>query len=144
MIHRHLYRARLVLLGAGFAAIALVAAEFPFALLFHQRSELAVASGQLATVSQRNAGLRGDIRALQSNATIAEIAHEDYGLVDPGQLSYVILPPAGSAAVNSLTSDAIAPRDLVAPSAEVFARPRARAAGPGLWSRFLGRLEFWR
>ncbi|HVB04711.1 MAG TPA: septum formation initiator family protein [Acidimicrobiales bacterium] len=144
MIHHHLYRARLALLAAALSAVALVAVEFPFSLLIHQRSALARTSGELADLNARNAGLQGDIRALSSKATIAEIAHEDYGLVGPGQLSFVILPAAGSAAATSLEGSSIPPRDLVASTAPPTASPQPSTVhGPGLWRRFVSRLEFW-
>lgn len=145
MIHHHLYRARLALLAAALFAGAVVVAEFPLSMLLHQRSQIALVSAQLGQLQSRNAGLAGDVKALSQNSTVAEIAHEEYGLVSPGQRSYVILPSNGSPAANDLSVSEIPPRDLVASTPAVATAPRpSTVRGPGLWSRFLTHLEFWR
>ena len=84
-------------------------------------------------------------------ATIAAIAHQDYGLVRPGQRSYVILPGPGSPAIaDPLAMGSIPTADLVAaPTSANVVTPPATApavAGPkgSLWSRMLEHLEFWR
>jgi cell division protein FtsB len=145
VIHHHLYRARLALVAALLFSAALVAAEFPLSMLLHQRSELALVASQVSTLQQRNSGLQGDVAALSQDSTIAEIAHEEYGLVSPGQLAYAILPGAGSASANSLAVEEIPPRDLVATANALTPSPRPVAVkGPGLWGRFISHLEFWR
>jgi cell division protein FtsL len=140
---------RWVLLGAVLCAAVIVVAWFPARELLHQHDELGAVNGQLATLAKRNASLSADITALSSNSTIAEIAHEQYGLVRPGQASYVLLPAAGSAAANgALTTTSIAPQDLIAaPVDEPRAAPTSSAsavAAGSFWSRFSAHLEFWR
>lgn len=142
-----LHRARALLVLAVLAAIAIVAFEFPFGEIFHQRGELASVNAQLAAVRARNASLNADIKALSQRSTIGAIAHEEYGLSARGQRSYVILPAAGSGDANDLAAPTISPQDLVAapPSAGSPASSSVDgAAGPGFWSRFAARLEFWR
>jgi hypothetical protein len=84
---------------------------------------------------------------LSSDSTIAAIAHEQYGLIHPGQTSYVILPAAGSPAANGLTTPSIAPQDLIEAPAGSPRTTSSSTSSPGVggfWSRFTGHLEFWR
>jgi cell division protein FtsB len=62
--------------------------------------ELLDQSHQLASTRQRLTMLRTEDRvlsnkaaSLQTDATIEQIAREDYGLVMPGEQAYVVLPP---------------------------------------------------
>jgi hypothetical protein len=145
LIHHHLYRARLYLIGSMLFAVILVGVEFPFSLLMRQRAQISTTSAALANLTSRNSALNGDIKALRQPSTIGVIAHEEYGLVLAGQSSYVILPAAGTSAANALPAASIPPRDLVATTATPgLAASTAKASGPGLWRRFLDRLEFWR
>ena len=140
-----LHRARLILVAAVIGAMIVVGAEFPLKELLHQRSNLALTQQELATLAARNSSLTADVVALSSNSTVNAIAHEEYGLVKPGQSSYVILPAANSAAAKQgLSIPAIPPQDLIA--AGPVADPIATSAVPsggGFWSRFLAHLEFW-
>ena len=147
----HLYRARMVLIIAVVFAIGAVAVEFPLSELLRQRSELVGLAGQLQAVDSHNALLKSDIASLSQPSTIAAIAHQDYGLVRPGQRSYVILPGPGSSAIaDPLAMGAIPAADLVAAptSASVVAPPAptpTQAPPKGsFWSRVVNRLEFWR
>jgi cell division protein FtsB len=139
---------RWILLGAALCAAVIVVAWFPVRELVHQHDELGAVNGQLATLAKRNASLSADISALSSNSTISAIAHEQYGLVRPGQTSYVILPAVGSAAANgALTTTSIAPQDLIAAPIDEphSASTGSSTAGAGsFWSRFSSHLEFWR
>jgi hypothetical protein len=96
-----------------------------------------------------NRALSSQVRALHDPATIGRIAHEEYGLITPGQRSIVVLPgPAGS---SSSTPDPLAdnpiPSSDLLPSDAILG-PSARAAQPlvhepGFWHRVLASLEFW-
>jgi len=140
-----LHRARLGLLAALAGALVLTVVEFPLSELLRQHGELALARGQLLTLSSRNSSLRADIAALSANSTVNAIAHEEYGLVQPGQHSYVILPATNSAARSSLAIPVIPPQDLIASSPEPghIAIPTTPQRQLGFWSRFVSRLEFW-
>jgi cell division protein FtsB len=139
---------RWVMLSAALFAAVIVFAWFPARELIGQHEELSAVNGQLSVLAKRNASLSADISALSSYSTIAAIAHEQYGLVRPGQTSYVILPAVGSAAANgALATSSIAPQDLIAAPVD---EPRpasggSSSAGAGsFWSRFSSHLEFWR
>lgn len=141
-----LHRARLGLVTAVAGALALVGVEFPLSELLHQHSELALARGQLATITDRNASLSADVVALSANSTVNALAHEEYGLIRPGQRSFVILPAPNSAAAKAgLAAPVISPQDLVA-SAPVPGHaviPTTARSASSFWSRFVSRLEFW-
>ena len=141
-----LHRARLGLLTAVVGAFVVLGLEFPLRELLHQHSALALARSQLATIDARNASLNADISALSSNSTVNALAHEEYGLVRPGQSSFVILPAPNSAAAKAgLAAPVISPQDLVA-SAPVVGHaviPTAATNTSSFWHRFLSRLEFW-
>jgi hypothetical protein len=126
----------------------IVIAWFPARELVNQHEELSSENSQLSVLLARNSSLSADVAALSSNSTIAAIAHEQYGLVHPGQTSYVILPAAGSASSNGgLTTPSIAPQDLIeAPVGSSRTAPSATATSGtgGFWSRFSNHLEFWR
>jgi cell division protein FtsB len=140
-----LRRARLVLVAAVIGALVVVGAEFPLSELLHQHAELATTQSQLSTLASRNSSLSADVSALSSNSTVNAIAHEEYGLVQPGQASYVILPAADSAtARRGLSAPAIPPQDLLAagPVAGPTSAPVPGDTG-SFWSRFASHLEFW-
>jgi cell division protein FtsB len=139
---------RWVMLGAALFAAVIIVAWFPARELIGQHDELSAVNGQLSMLAKRNASLSADISALSSYSTIAAIAHEQYGLVRPGQTSYVILPAVGSAAANgALATTSIAPQDLIAAPVDEprSVSPRGTSSGGGsFWSRFSAHLEFWR
>lgn len=141
-----LRRARLVLVAAVIGALIVVGAEFPLSELLHQHADLALTQEQLGTLASRNSSLTADVVALSSSSTVNAIAHEEYGLVQPGQDSYVILPAANSAAAKrGLSIPAIPPQDLIAasPVAGPATLSPTTSASTSFWSRFASHLEFW-
>ena len=147
---RALQRARLVLVLAGALALALVIVELPLSTLVHQRAQLAAASGQLAAVRAENTRLAGEISDLRSPATVAAIAHAQYGLIKPGQIEYEIPHlPGTNTGTSSLAFPRVATKDLVPPTASPYGAPPSaprttHRPTQGLWSQILGRLAFWR
>jgi cell division protein FtsB len=142
-----LRRARLILVGAFVFFVALVATSFPAGVIVRQRVVLAAVDRQLVAVDVHNAALSSQIASLQQPSTIEAIAREDYGLVRPGQLSYVILPGKGAHAVGAgtLGVEPIPVDDLVPTGVSALAIPEPRLPkSPSLWSRTLRELEFWR
>ena len=141
-----LYRARIGLVAAGIASLVVLLCWFPLGELLRQRSELSSLSNQVSSVNAHNASLRGEVRSLGTEAaTIETLAHQEFGLVKPGQVPYVILPQAGSSTGSpTLTARPIPVSDLVADQPVVAPHVSAPApSGPGFWSRFTSRLEFW-
>ncbi len=140
-----LRRARVALVLAAVAAVIISALELPLGELQGERRTLAVVTGQLAAAQRADQALRADLRALQQPTRIAAIAHQDYGLVRPGQQAYVVLPSAKSRA--NLGAPARVPAsDLVPSSASAYPVPDPSAPGgqQSLWQKTLDHLEFWR
>jgi cell division protein FtsL len=138
-----------MLLVACLGAIVLVALEFPIHQLMGQRRQITAAASALAAVESHNATLRSDIASLSKSSTIASIAHEEYGLVRPGQRSYVILPSRGAMRSVDPASSLSIPVEALgstsgAPAAASVTPAPARVASGSLWARMLTHLEFWR
>ncbi len=75
-----------VLVGVAFVTL------FPIGTMLSQRHQLNAVSSQLSRLQAANRALRAKARLLRTNAEIAKLAHEQYGLVKPGQEAYVVLP----------------------------------------------------
>jgi cell division protein FtsB len=161
-------RRSLVALGASVAAaVVILVAWFPAGALIDQHRTLASASTTLVQLQAEDRALTAESKNLSNPSEIARIARQQYQLVVPGEQAFQVLPPSGSAggAADPYSGDPglSAP---VSPSAEpelppgsVPAHPAgatskaktsthgqsALAAGPpGLFTRVLHTLEFWR
>jgi cell division protein FtsB len=93
------------------AVMVLVGAMYLFAYpartYLAQKQAIAVQERTIAVLKGEDSKLAGESSALQSPATIANIARERYGLVKPGQQAFMVLPsPAKSAshAVHKLAN----------------------------------------
>jgi len=143
-------RARLLLLVALIAGAVIITTEFPFGELMRGRATTAEESAQLSRLQAQNRVLADQVVSLYEDATVARIAHAEYGLVSKGERSVIVLPSpsaepgAGSGPLNATT---VPPSDLVPTDAIVS--PGGGAGGKpvkqgGFWSRLLERLEFWK
>lgn len=141
---RRLHRARAAFIGACGVALALLVFEVPVSELVHQGGELAAVDARLTATNAANARLSADVAALHKDSTVAAIAHEEYGLVERGQLAYVVLPAKGSGAdllgATKLPADDLVPAALSPYAPLTVSSPKS----PSLWRRVLDRLEFWR
>ena len=152
-------RARLFLLVAGVVAGLVLVTNFPLSALLHERSAVAAENAQLTALRAAGQALSAEVHALSDSAGVARLAHQDYGLVSPGQRSIVVLPgPAGTRAggvaphsavspVGSLADGPIPASDLL-PSDSMLGPASVRIGGlrvkgPGFWSQVINRLEFW-
>jgi cell division protein FtsB len=145
-------RARIALLLALIAGIVITATEFPLGQLMRGRAEVARATQHLSHLQAQNGALASEVSSLHQSATVARIAHEDYGLIAKGQQSIVVLPsrPAGaSSTVGSgpLSATDVPGSDLVPSDAIVSPTGTGASKGHqavGFWGRVVQRLEFWR
>ena len=146
-------RARILLLLALVAGIAITATEFPLGQLMRGRAEVAQATQQLTQFQGQNRALASAVRSLHQDGTVSRIAHQDYGLVAKGQRSVVVLPSrvpgAGAHGDGSgpLSATSVPKTDLVPSDAIVSPTSPATSTAPkppGFWERVLHRLEFWR
>ncbi|MFZ0171048.1 MAG: septum formation initiator family protein [Acidimicrobiales bacterium] len=143
-------RARLLLVVAFVAGIVIVATEFPLGQLIRGRAAMAQASAQLTRLQAQNRALAAQVASLHEDATIARIAHEEYGLISKGERSIVVLPApsrragTGTGPLNSTTvprSDLVPTDAIVSPTGAGGSKPVKQA---GYWARLLQRLEFWK
>jgi cell division protein FtsB len=164
-------RARLVtVVCAGFCMLVL-ATSFPVAALLRQHASISAATSELERLTAGNQSLRAQASDLSQPANVAAIAQRDYDMVRPGQTAYRVLPSssAGSSGHSALDQGPVVPGSPQS-QALVGADPAAAAPGsggsggnstgasgtegagsasagrgpPGLWSRVLASLEFWR
>ena len=75
-----------VLVGLLFAFV------YPTRTFLDQRSDTNKARSQLEVLRSENARLQHESARLSTDAEIERIARERYGLVKPGERSFVILP----------------------------------------------------
>jgi cell division protein FtsB len=150
----------------GFCILVL-ATSFPAAALLRQRHDLSTASSELSTLNSQIRSLQSQDEELSQPQNIAAIARRDYGMVRPGQTAYRILPTSSQESSNESLSGNLDQGPVMPGSAQSLAldgagpglgqQPlttpgvtsgspaiRSGSATPGLWSRVLGTLEFWR
>ncbi len=85
------------------AVLVLVGAMYLFAYpartYLAQKQAIAVQERTIAVLKAEDSKLAGESSALQSPATIARIARQEYGLVKPGQQAFMVLPSPAPASV---------------------------------------------
>jgi cell division protein FtsB len=142
-------RARLFFFVSMLVAAVILVTNFPVGQLLHGRSTIETETAQLAALQEANKTLTSQVRALHDPSTVGEIAHEEYGLITPGERSVVVLPGVGGSRFsgpNPLANNLVPPSDLQ-PSDAILdpvvqgAAPQAKE--PGFWHRVLANLEFW-
>ena len=78
------------------AVLVLVGAMYLFAYpartYLDQKQAIAVQERTIAVLKAEDSKLAGESSALQSPATIARIARQEYGLLKPGQQAFMVLP----------------------------------------------------
>jgi cell division protein FtsB len=92
--------ALLVLVGAMYLF------AYPARTYLDQKQAIAVQERTIAVLKAEDAKLAGESSALQSPATIARIARQEYGLVKPGQQAFMVLPSPAAAAKAALQKHA--------------------------------------
>ncbi len=90
----------LISLGLVSIAIFVVVTDVPIAGLVAQHQQLDQAAAELSSSTKQVAQLRAVITALQTPAEIALLAHRDFNLVEPGQRSFLIVPPPGESSLD--------------------------------------------
>ena len=87
-----------VLLGA----LALtVSGILPFRQLISQQRQIERSQEQLTALSDENDALAEDIEMLGTDAEIERLAREQFGLVRPGEVAYVVVTPDEPLVVDS-------------------------------------------
>jgi hypothetical protein len=147
-------------------AAVIMFAWFPVGSLLSQRSSLSGTESELSSLHKQDAALAQEKKSLSDAGEIGRIAREQYQLVSPGQRAYEVLPPSGAASGGTPYTGDPGSRGPVAPTASAelppggtatttttvppskpasrATRPTQAPAAPGLVSRMLDSLEFWR
>ncbi len=149
-------RGRALIGAAIVASIVMLVAWFPAAALFDQRSAIAAAATQVATLRQEDQQLAQESTQLTSPSAIAQLARSQYQLVEPGQRLVQVLP-ATAKPTTAASGQAPYPGDpgyakIMAPSAvallpnQTNANAQSHGGTPGqtLVHRILNTLEFWK
>ena len=74
-----------------FLAVMLVGLV-PFRQILNQREAVAGAEQRLDTLIEANGQLEDEIEALTTPVEIERRAREDFGLVRPGEIAYIVVP----------------------------------------------------
>jgi cell division protein FtsB len=113
-------RAAVLLIVALAAVGVLLLFVFPARTLLAQQHQISATESHISALTRENSELATRIRSMKDPTQIEQIAHEQYGLVMPGQQAYTIIPK-------------VVPRTKL----RVVAKP---AAKPHHWWQDL---EFW-
>ena len=91
-------RRRRALLAATLGVLALVGLLFAFGYptrtFLQERSEINATQKHLADLQRATAALNRQSQQLRGDAAVTRIAREQYGLVRPGEVPYVLVPAA--------------------------------------------------
>jgi len=90
---------------------AVLGGVFPFRQIFAQHRQVDTAEQQLADLIAANEELEEEIATLQTPTEIERIAREQFGLVRPGEVGYVVEQPAGAAEESVIAEPTVAPDD---------------------------------
>jgi cell division protein FtsB len=94
----------ILLLGA----LALtVSGILPFRQLVAQQHQIDRAGSQLEALTNENERLENEIAALQTDGEVERIARDQYGLVRPGEVGYVVVAPPGASGSIDTSTEAV-------------------------------------
>jgi cell division protein FtsB len=74
---------------------------FPARTYWAQERSIAIEQREASALRAEDQKLAAESASLQTNATIEQIARQDYGLVEPGQQAFTVLPPANQTVRSS-------------------------------------------
>jgi cell division protein FtsB len=82
------------------AVVATAAGIFPFRQIIADRRSVALAQEKLLALRAENARLENQVAALQGDTEVERLAREQFGLVRPGEVAYVVVSPEGEQVVT--------------------------------------------
>ena len=77
--------------------VAVAAGIFPWRQIIAQQSAVELAEAQLDALRIENRLLAEEVSALSTNTEVERLAREQFGLVMPGEVGYVVIAPEGVA-----------------------------------------------
>jgi len=90
----------LLALAAAVAVVVTAAGIFPFRQILAQESAVDLAAEKLEALQEENAHLETEIEALETPAEVERLAREQFGLVRPGEVGYVVVVPPGEESIE--------------------------------------------
>ncbi|MBN2114915.1 MAG: septum formation initiator family protein [Acidimicrobiia bacterium] len=88
----------LLALAAAVAVVVTAAGIFPFRQIIADRRSVTLAQEKLLALRAENARLEAEVVVLQTDEEVERLAREQFGLVRPGEVAYVVVSPAGEEA----------------------------------------------
>lgn len=85
-------------LAALVAVVVTAAGIFPFRQIIADRRSVSLAQEKLLALREENGRLEGEVAALSSDVEVERLAREQFGLVQPGEVAYVVVSPEGEPA----------------------------------------------
>jgi cell division protein FtsB len=85
-------------LAALVAVVVTSAGIFPFRQIIADRRTVSLAQEKLLALRAENGRLDEEVAALASDAEVERLAREQFGLVRPGEIAYVVVSPEGEEA----------------------------------------------
>jgi cell division protein FtsB len=82
------------------AVVATAAGIFPFRQIIADRRSVALAQEKLLALRAENARLENQVAALQGDTEVQRLAREQFGLVRPEEVAYVVVSPEGEQVVT--------------------------------------------
>ena len=83
----------LLLTVALVAVVVVLAGIFPFRQIIASNRAVDTAEAKLAAIREETAVLEARIEALQTPEEVERLAREQFGLVHPGEIGYVVVTP---------------------------------------------------
>ena len=80
---------------AAVVVVITAAGIFPFRQMIADRRSVALAEEKLSALRAENAHLEDQVAALQTDEEVERLAREQFGLVRPGEIAYVVVAPPG-------------------------------------------------
>jgi len=118
-----------LLLTVGLVAVVVVLAGiFPFRQIIASNRAVDTAEEKLAAIREETAVLEARIAALQTPEEVERLAREQFGLVHPGEIWYVVVTPPWEAN-----------RSQPAEAPEEPAEPTGKPWWEGVWDFLTGR-----
>ena len=117
----------LLLVVALIAVVVVLAGIFPFRQIIAGNREVGTAEQKLEALREENAVLEARIAALQTPQEVERLAREQFGLVMPGEIGYVVVTPPWESDLGN------------PPAADPAAGPEGRSWWQHLWDFLTGR-----
>lgn len=106
----------LLLMVGALAVVVVLAGIFPFRQILASNREVDAAGAKLDALLEETDVLEARIAALQTTEEVERLAREQFGLVMPGEIGYVVVTPPWEAA-------AAVPAEQPAPGPDPAAKP---------------------